>query len=40
VNRKVNAGEVVEKEEPSFTIGGKENWCSHSGKQCGESLKH
>ena len=31
--------EDVEKREPSCTLGGKANWCSHSGKQCGGSSK-
>ena len=26
-------GEDVEKKEPSCTVGGNANWCSHSGKQ-------
>ena len=25
--------------EPSCTVGGNANWCSHSGKQCGGSSK-
>ena len=25
----INAGEGVEKREPSYTVGGKVNWCSH-----------
>ena len=28
-----NAGECVEKREPSFTVGGNENWYNHYGKQ-------
>ena len=32
-------GEDVEKGEPSYTFGGNPNWCSHSGKQYGGSLK-
>ena len=31
--------EDVEKKEPSRTIGGNENWCSHCGKQYGDSSK-
>ena len=31
--------EDVEKEEPSCTVGGNVNWCSHSGKLCGGSSK-
>ena len=29
----------VEKEEPSYTVGGNANWCLHSGKQYGVSSK-
>ena len=36
----INAGEVVEKRELSYTVGGKVNLCSHSGKQSGVSLKN
>ena len=32
-------GEDVEKGEPSCTVGGDANWCSHCGKQCGGSSK-
>ena len=35
----INAGEGVEKSEPSFTVGGNVNWCSHYGKQYGMSFK-
>ena len=28
----VNAGEGVEKREPSCTVGGNVNWCSHYGE--------
>ena len=28
----IDAGEDVEKREPSCTVGGNTNWCSHSGK--------
>ena len=31
----VNAGEGVEKREPSFTVGGNVNWYNHYGKQYG-----
>ena len=34
-----NVGEDVEKGEHSCMAGGNENWCSHSGKQCGGSSK-
>ena len=32
-------GEDVEEKEPSYTISGNVNWCSHYGKQYGESSK-
>ena len=35
----IDAGEDVEKWEPSCTVGGTANWCSHFGKQCGVSSK-
>ena len=35
----INAGEGVEKREPSCTVGGNANWYSHYGEQCGDSLK-
>ena len=35
----INAGEGVEKREPSYIAGGNVNWYSHYGKQCGGSLK-
>ena len=31
--RTINTGEGVEKREPSHTVGGNVNWCSHYGKQ-------
>ena len=34
-----NAGEGVEKREPSCTVGGNVNWCGHYGEQYGGSLK-
>ena len=36
---KINAAEGVEKREPSYTLGGNVNWCSHCGKQYGGALK-
>ena len=33
------AGESVEKREPSYTVGGTVNWCSHYRKQHRSSLK-
>ena len=35
-----SVGEDVEKREPSCAVGGNVNWCSHCGKQYGESLKN
>ena len=35
-----NAGEGVEKREPSYTVGGNVNWCSHYGKQYEGSSKN
>ena len=32
----INAGEGVEKKEPSYTVGGNANY----GEQCGDSLKN
>ena len=36
----VNAGEGVEKKEPSYTVGGNVNWYNHHGEQYGGSLKY
>ena len=36
----INAGEGVEKREPSYTVGGNANWSSHYEEQCGNSLKN
>ena len=36
----IDAGEAVEKWEPSCTVGGNANWCSPSGKECGISSKN
>ena len=36
----INAGEGVEKREPSYTVGGNADWYSHYGKQCGDLLKN
>ena len=36
----LNAGEGMEKREPSYTVGGKVNWYSHYGGQYGGSLKN
>ena len=35
----INAGEDLEKKEPSYTVGGNVNWCSHYGEQYGAFLK-
>ena len=35
----INAGEGVEKREPSYIVGGNVNWCKHYGEQYGGSLK-
>ena len=37
--QKTNVGEDVERSEPSYTVGGNVNWCSHYGKQYGGSQK-
>ena len=29
----------MEKREPSYTVGGNVNWCSHYGEQCGGASK-
>ena len=36
----INAGESVERREPSYIAGGNVNWYSHSGEQYGGSLKN
>ena len=36
----INAGEGVEKREPSYTVGGNANQYSHYVEQCGDSLKN
>ena len=35
--QRTNAGEGIEKREPSYIVGGNESWCSHCGKQYGSS---
>ena len=35
----INAGEGVEKRDPSYTVGGNVNWHSHYREQYGGSLK-
>ena len=37
---RINAGEGMEKREPSYTVGGNANYYSHYGEQCGDSLKN
>ena len=34
----INAGDGVEKREPSYTVDGNVNWYSHHGEQCRDSL--
>ena len=38
--QRTNAGEGVEKREPSYTVGGNVNWYSHYGKQYGGSSEN
>ena len=38
--QRVNAGEGVEKREPSYTVAGNVNWYNHYGEQYGNSLKN
>ena len=40
IKKSTNAGEGVEKREPSYTAGGNANWYSRYGEQCGDSLKN
>ena len=40
VYKAINAGEGVDKMEPSYTVGGNANSYSHYGEQCGDSLKN
>jgi len=35
-----NAGEGMERREPSYTVGRNVNWYSHYGKQYGNSFKN
>ena len=37
IKQTTDAGEDVEKREPSFTVGGNVNWCNHYGKQYGNT---
>ena len=36
----INAGEGVEKREPSYNVGGNANWYSHCEEQYGDSFKN
>ena len=36
----INAEEGEEKREPSYTVGGNVNWCSHYGEQYGGSFEN
>ena len=36
----INAGEGLEKREPSYTVGGNVNWYSYYGEQYGGSVKN
>ena len=36
----INAGEGVERREPSYTVGGNVNWYNHYEEQYGGSLKN
>ena len=35
-----NAGEIMDKKEPSYTVCGNVNWYKHCGKQYGGSFKN
>ena len=36
----INAGEGMEKKEPSYIVGGNANWYNHYGEQYGDSFKN
>ena len=38
--QKIDVGEGVEKMEPSYTVGGNLNWCTHCGKRYGDSSEN
>ena len=40
IKKFANAGERVERREPSCTVGGNVNWYTHYGEQYGGSLKN
>ena len=37
INKSISAGEDVEKGEPFCTVGENADWCSHCGKQYGDT---
>ena len=39
-NPQTNAGEGVERREPSYTVGGNVNWYSHYGEQYGGPFRN
>ena len=39
INKSISSGGVVEKREPSCTVGGNVSWYSHYGDQYGGSLE-
>ena len=40
IKKNTNTGEDVEKREPLYAVGKNVNWCSHCGKQYGDSSKN
>ena len=40
INEKTSAGEDVENGEPFHAVGVNADWCSHSGKQCGDASQN
>ena len=36
----INAGEGMEKKEPSYIVGGNANWYNHYGEQYGDPFKN
>ena len=39
IKKSINAGEGMEKREPSYMLGGNANWYNHYGEQYGDALK-
>ena len=39
IKKSINAGEGVEKRDPSYTAGENVGWCNHYGEQCGGTIK-